>query len=194
MESVDDDRIKSRPLYSPIEIRENAAFHLFVEEQSVGDKQAEPSDLANLFEQCQSQVKSWLNPSAQDVLELSKGMAQNSEASKEFALALSSLPLAAHVYVAGTESFIWDVHNVLVNAGLLTEQISLMKPNSTVRRVFCTHCYTVMEDVTHTPVTCAGCQRPLLVRDHFSRVHGAYVGLNVNAEDENDIPEKEALK
>ena len=178
MESVDDDRIKSRPLYSPIVIRENAAFHLFIEE-----KGPETSDLINMFEQCQSQAKSSLNISAEDVIELSK----------EFDLALSSLPLAAHVYVSGTESFIWDVHNLLIKKGLLTEKISLMQPSSTARRVFCTHCYTIMDGVTHTPVTCVGCQRPLLVRDHFSRMHGAYVGLNVNAEDENDIPEKEAL-
>jgi len=188
MESVDDDRIKSRPLYSPIVIRENAAFHLFIEE-----KGPEPSDLINMFEQCQSQAKSSLNISVEDVIELSKGVAQNISALKECDLALSSLPLAAHVYVSGTESFIWDVHNLLIKKGLLTEQISLMQPSSTARRVFCTHCYTIMESVTHTPVTCVGCQRPLLVRDHFSRMHGAYVGLNVNAEDENDIPEKEAL-
>ncbi len=190
MESAYDARIKSRPLYSPIVVRDNAAFHLFIAEEST---EGQASGLLWIFNECQSQVKSWLGLSADDVLIFSKNMRPASVKSEELSLALSSLPLASQVYVSGSESFMWDMHNLLIDAGLLTEQVSLMTPTSSIRRVFCTHCYTVMEKVEHTPVTCQGCQRPLLVRDHFSRVHGAYVGLNVNAEDVNDIPEKEAL-
>lgn len=201
MEGAYDGRIKSRPLYSPIEIKEKAAFHFFIEEgksKKSDDQGASTPGLLGLFNQCQSSVKNWLNLDSADISAVSKGdqgksIHLQSAESEEFALALSSLPLAAQVYVSGSESFMWDVHNLFISAGLLTEQVSLMQPTSTIRRVFCTHCYTVMEEVTHTPVACEGCQRPLLVRDHFSRFHGAYVGLNVNAEDVSDIPEKEAL-
>lgn len=190
MESAYDARIKSRPLYSPIVIRENAAFHLFISEESVENR---TSDLFRLFNECQSQVKHWLGLSVEDVFVYSQNVSPITAESEALSRVLSTLPLASQTYVSGSESFMWDIHNLLIAAGLLTEQVSLMAPTSSVRRVFCTHCYTVMQKVEHTPVTCQGCQRPLLVRDHFSRVHGAYVGLNVNAEDVNDIPEKEAL-
>lgn len=200
MENAYDDRVKSRPLYLPIKIKGNAAFHLFIEEgKSKSDASPDvASGLLTLFNQCDSSVKSWLNLEAEDISAISKPNQEKSShpqsaESEALVSALSSLPLAAQIYVSGSESFMWDVHNLFISAGLLTEQISLMQPTSSIRRVFCTHCYTIMEEVTHTPVTCDGCQRPLLVRDHFSRFHGAYVGLNVNAEDENDIPEPEVL-
>jgi ribosome maturation factor RimP len=50
-----------------------------------------------------------------------------------------------------------------------------------------------MDDIGHTPVICAGCKRPLLVRDHFSRFLGAYVGVQINAEDPTEEPATKEL-
>ena len=36
--------------------------------------------------------------------------------------------------------------------------------------------------MTTNVVACAGCGRHLLVRDHFSRRHGAFMGVMVDAE------------
>jgi hypothetical protein len=186
MESEVDERVRSRPLYSPIGIQEKAHFHLFIAE--VNDE----CDLPSLFELCGSQSKKWLVLLAADVDAMKKATV-TTPPMIELNDTLSSLPLSSHLYVAGGEPFMWDVYQIAITAGLLAEQISLMPPKSSARRVFCTHCYTVMNNIHYTPYTCEGCQRPLLVRDHFSRLHGAYVGLNINAEDVNDIPPTEAL-
>ncbi|WP_319381283.1 hypothetical protein [Thiomicrorhabdus sp.] len=47
--------------------------------------------------------------------------------------------------------------------------------------------------MTYSPFECPGCHRLLLVRDHFSRIHSAYVGVQINAEDPEDIPPTEEL-
>ncbi|MEO9275502.1 hypothetical protein ABFY09_11600 [Marinomonas sp. 5E14-1] len=55
------------------------------------------------------------------------------------------------------------------------------------------HCHSVMEGIVETPIHCHGCGLLLLVRDHFSRAHGAYVGLNIKAEDSTEILGREVL-
>jgi len=104
------------------------------------------------------------------------------------------LPVSSNVYLAAKrESVLWDRHNLDVKSGMASEQIKMLKPLGNERRLFCTHCYTVTEDVTHSPFECPGCHRLLLVRDHFSRIHSAYVGVQINAEDLDDVPETEEL-
>jgi hypothetical protein len=54
--------------------------------------------------------------------------------------------------------------------------------------VWCTHCHGFTEQVTTNVVPCAGCGRHLLVRDHFSRRLGAFMGVMVDAEAPGEIP------
>jgi len=49
------------------------------------------------------------------------------------------------------------------------------------------------EEVTTQPVNCAHCGLLLLVRDHYSRRLAAFQGVNINAEDPSDVPEKEEI-
>jgi hypothetical protein len=50
------------------------------------------------------------------------------------------------------------------------------------------HCRTTAEDVKTNIVNCAGCRRWLLVRDHYSRRHAAYMGVMVDAEAPGELP------
>lgn len=106
---------------------------------------------------------------------------------------LAALMPNTTLYVQGSEAFMWDVNSLAIAQGMVEEQIKMLEPITHERRVYCTHCYTVMEGVTHTPVVCSGCGRNLLVRDHFSKLHGAYVGLQIDAEDPADLPDVEEL-
>ena len=165
-----DPAVKSRPDYPPVAIDTRASHQVFIAQDS------EQDNLMALSEHCQNGEK------------LSVVCPAN-----EIPSSLGELPLSTALYVSGTEAYLWDVHNQLTQMGFGADKIQLLAPDSAARRLFCTHCYTTMEGVTHTPYTCTGCGRPLLVRDHFSRVLGAYVGVQINAEDPADLPETESL-
>ncbi len=55
----------------------------------------------------------------------------------------------------------------------------MLEPISDLRRVICTHCFTIIDNVSEVITTCSGCQRELEVQDHFSEVHGAYAASAV---------------
>ena len=56
------------------------------------------------------------------------------------------------------------------------------------RRVFCIHCQASNENVKTNVAKCTGCGRHLLVRDHYSRRLGAYMGVMVDAEAPGEVP------
>ena len=86
------------------------------------------------------------------------------------------------VYIHGTEPYVWSVYTQLMPLGLDRHQISMSHGGSLKRRVWCTHCHSLTENVTTNIVPCGGCGRHLLVRDHFSRRFGAYMGVQIDAE------------
>lgn len=183
---------KSRPVYPPIEINEAVQQHVFIAEGKAFTL------LEGLYQSCSREKSCWI-----------AGLSELNEPDKNpkdchfitpqsingsFAKFLSDLPVSSNVYVAAKrESFLWDIHNLAVKSGMASEQVKMLEPLGNERRLFCTHCYTVTEDVTESPFECPGCHRLLLVRDHFSRIHSAYVGVQINAEDLNDVPETEEL-
>ncbi len=59
---------------------------------------------------------------------------------------------------------------------------------SLARRVYCVHCRTATEDVRTNIVRCTGCERWLLVRDHYSRRLAAYMGVMADAEAPGELP------
>lgn len=93
-------------------------------------------------------------------------------------------PLAVNerLCVQGTEPFVWRVAALAAQAGLAPAQVQLAHAGSQRRRVWCTHCHGFTDGVSTNVVACAGCGRHLLVRDHFSRRHGAVMGVMVDAE------------
>ncbi|WP_221794085.1 dimethylamine monooxygenase subunit DmmA family protein [Oceanobacter mangrovi] len=175
-----DDRVKSRPQYGPVKLQTSQQQQVFV------SADANSATLQQMFDECTDIVGPdrclWLTISA-----------DKATMATELATATAALPVATAIYVSGDESYMWDVRNTLIRLGFAPEQIQMLAPLSTARRLFCTHCYTVMEGVTHTPHKCEGCGELLLVRDHFSTLMGSYVGVSINAEDPSEIPAPEAL-
>ena len=97
------------------------------------------------------------------------------------------------LYAVGPEAFIWDAYNAAIAAGLHPSEILLHRAGPFVRRVYCSHCRTMIEDVAQNIVTCPSCEAALFVRDHFSRRLAAFMGVKVDAEAPGEIPEAEVL-
>ncbi|WGD28856.1 dimethylamine monooxygenase subunit DmmA family protein [Ancylobacter sp. WKF20] len=97
------------------------------------------------------------------------------------------------LYAVGEEGFIWEVAKLARAAGLETEECRTAHAGSLRRRVFCVHCKTITEGVTTSLAACAGCGAQLVVRDHFSRSHAAFMGVQADAEAPGDLPPVEEL-
>lgn len=177
--------IKSRPVYESIAIDSHIQNHIFISEDYLIDA------LLELSKQCDCSAKSfWILTQNPDLAFLPDGtvVIDKLDFKRLVSDKLKNLPISSTLYVAGiSESFLWDIHQLAVSVGLAAEQIKKLPPLTNQRRLFCTHCYTVTEGVKETPCQCPGCNRHLLVRDHFSKIHGAYVGVQINAEDPQEI-------
>ncbi len=95
---------------------------------------------------------------------------------------LAAERVGLRLYAAGADGFLADVCRCADQAGLGAGELFLERIGAPSRRVRCVHCRTVAEAVSTTLVACAGCGATLLVRDHFSRRLGAYMGVQVDAE------------
>lgn len=92
---------------------------------------------------------------------------------------LSSAPVGSRLYVCGDEAFAWRIYRLARNAGLLAEEIELVRAGSQ-RELYCVHCATVQTIGEEQEATCCNCGVHLLVREHFSRRLGAYMGVCLN--------------
>lgn len=179
--------IKSRPIYLSVDIDNSVKNHLFIAEQGA-DGALQP-----LFQYCASGQKSFVVIDRPSETVTTQSIPKDKQQS--LLERFSALPVSTHLYLSGmTESFLWDIRNLALAAGMTDEQVKMLPPLTPKRRLFCTHCYTVTENVSHSPFECPNCHRLLLVRDHFSRIHSAYVGVMINAEDPREIPEKEEVR
>lgn len=106
---------------------------------------------------------------------------------------LAAETMGLRLYVTGSEPFVWDAARVAIEAGMGREEMRLFATGKPVRRVSCVHCRTINPGVTTTLVTCAGCGVTLTVRDHFSRVHNAWMGVQCDAEVPGEVPAIEDL-
>ena len=169
--------IKSRPVYMPVTINPRSQRQIFISQGHI------TTELLSLYDACKDGEKTLLAVGTSG--DGAGGEVVSMEGVSELA---ATLPASTSFYLAGTEAFMWDLAGLLNDAGFINDQIHMLPPVSNERRLFCTHCYTLMEPVTRSPHTCTGCGRELLVRDHFSRIHRAYVGVQINAEDPADLP------
>ncbi|GGB85379.1 hypothetical protein GCM10011352_09010 [Marinobacterium zhoushanense] len=178
--------IKSRPSYGPVTVQINAKLHLFI---CTAEGQSALQTLIDAIPQTQRQLLVFSATDARGAVD-EKG---HSLLAEQVGAALCDAPLATAIYLSGPEAFMWDLRNLARSVGFADEQIQMCEPVGNARRLFCTHCYAITEEVSHSPQTCSGCGRLLLVRDHYSKLHAAYVGVQINAEDPAEIPEPEAL-
>jgi len=96
--------------------------------------------------------------------------------------------MGTRLYVAGPESFIGLAMKLALEYDMNKDEIRAEELGSRARRVCCVHCRTTTEEVKTNIVNCAGCRRWLLVRDHYSRRHAAYMGVMVDAEAPGELP------
>lgn len=96
--------------------------------------------------------------------------------------------MGTQVYLAGSETLIGLAMQSGMQAGLDYQAMQTEHRGTLARRMQCVHCKGITENVTTQPATCAHCGLLLLVRDHYSRRVAAFQGVNINAEDPNDVP------
>jgi len=105
-----------------------------------------------------------------------------------FTTALEGSLMGTRLYVAGPESFIGRAMQIALRFNLNKDEIRAEECGTLARRVRCVHCRTTTEEVRTNIVRCAGCDRWLLVRDHYSRRLAAYMGVMVDAEAPGELP------
>lgn len=172
--------IKSRPIYRPLRPDATAVRHWLVLEAAALDAAA-CRTLVHAFAPVQPALQVWsVGPLAIDGLTVTALI--DTAALVPMLSQAGPFRVNDRFYVHGTEPFIWAVAALAARSGLVPQQVQLAHAGSLRRRVWCTHCHDFTEGVTTSTVPCAGCGRHLLVRDHFSRRHGAFMGVMVDAE------------
>ena len=106
----------------------------------------------------------------------------------EFKSVLADSLMGTRLYVAGPESFIGLAMKIALEFNLNKDEIRAEELGSLARRVYCIHCRTTAENVRTNIVRCLGCERWLLVRDHYSRRLAAYMGVMADAEAPGELP------
>lgn len=101
---------------------------------------------------------------------------------------LAQESVGLRLYVIGEEGFVWDVVKLARDAGLETSECRTAHAGSLRRKVFCVHCKTITEGATTSIAICDGCGANLVVRDHFSRFHSAFMGVQADAEAPGELP------
>jgi hypothetical protein len=184
----------NRPRYAPIAPDPCARAHLLVaDRQDIGDAVFAPGHARADF------PERWTIVARARVLPAPfGGPGEQHFRSSSHLLALLRHRLAAEtmglrLYAVGSEPFVWDVARIAIDAGMGREEFRLYATGQPVRRVSCVHCRTINPAVTTTLVTCAGCGVTLGVRDHFSRHHNAWMGVQVDAEVPGELPAVEDL-
>jgi hypothetical protein len=175
--------IKSRPVYESFRIDPAGRAHLLVSDLS------QPPEVADI----ETWVVHVVAPGIQAQGFSPRAFRAVADLLATLAIRLQREPVGFRLYAVGTEPFLWDVNNVARAAGLGKGEIFLTHAGSLRRRVYCTHCKTMNEDVTKNIVKCRGCGASLFVRDHFSRRLAAFMGVAVDAEAPGEIPQAEEI-
>ncbi|MFT6874529.1 MAG: hypothetical protein ACJAZF_000634 [Granulosicoccus sp.] len=200
MSQPDDSAILSRPRYgvlTPVE----ANYHLFVADDSGGDAIIAFAQLVpdNFFDNAEiiyvvsdpaKQVNTLESLAALKSPRLYTGPTLEA-ALPRMSASLDRMRMGTQVYISGSESLLGLATMTAMEAGLDYQALQTEHRGSLARRVQCVHCKGITSDVTTQPAECKHCGLLLLVRDHYSRRFAAFQGVNINAEDPTDIPEKE---
>lgn len=182
--------IPSRPRYSPFALAPAARAHLIVaehsdalENQSISTGDHAPLEFWAVSGDCRAPVG---NTILNGVHTCHFRSPSHLLSRLSYRLAIEAIGL--HLYVIGTESFIWDVVKLAKQFGMNSDEYHLTHRGSEKRRVYCIHCKTMTDDVATNIAICAGCGANLLVRDHFSKRLSAFMGVQVDAEVAGEVP------
>ncbi|MGP0173636.1 dimethylamine monooxygenase subunit DmmA family protein [Pseudomonas sp. NCHU5208] len=92
---------------------------------------------------------------------------------------LEQAQAGTRLYVIGDESFLWHVQRLARQAGLLGDEIELIR-QGVRRRLYCVHCGHFQDIGSEGECTCGQCRVKLFVREHFSQRLGAYMGVCID--------------
>ncbi|MBR7888231.1 hypothetical protein J9B83_04680 [Marinomonas sp. A79] len=194
MQSEAPSAVTSRPVYAPIIIDSCSDNDVFICENLMSEQ------MQSLYLKSKCPAKTALCITSDDTDIAVDGVAEKPIKFQKISDFLGSLPslvkpmtLRSRVYLEGSEPFMWRLYGMFLAQGMVAEQINMQSPVSNKRSLFCTHCFSVTDDVTTTVAPCSGCGRLLHVSDHFSKRHAAYFCYQVNAEDPNDVPQVQEL-
>jgi len=101
---------------------------------------------------------------------------------------LATATMGTRLYTSGTEGFIGQVIQLALAHSIDHHSIVTEHRGSLARRVQCVHCKGITENVTTNIAPCAHCGVNMLVRDHYSRRLGAFMGVSADAEAPGDLP------
>ena len=179
--------IKSRPVYTGLDIDVNARRHLFA---------LEGEGVEALYDQVKAVGSEFLKTS--DILcvgKLPDVKADDMWSAPTIAVLLNRLrvnlinaKMGLRLYLSGTEGFIGQAMKVALDQGIDFNSIRTEHRGSTARRVQCVHCKGITDDVKTSPYKCTHCGLNLLVRDHYSRRLAAFQGVCIDAEEPGTAP------
>ncbi|GBL54977.1 hypothetical protein SAMN05216577_105115 [Pseudomonas citronellolis] len=113
-------------------------------------------------------------------LELLATDAQNAQRALQERLASASVGLQLLLW--GDEAFLWPLHALARQAGLLPDEIHLLRQGGAARTLYCVHCGTLQSAGAADHHDCRQCGVRLEVRRHFSQRLGAYLGVCADAD------------
>lgn len=199
MSQSDDSAILSRPRYGALTPTE-AQFHIFVADDSGGEVIASlaritPADFFDNAEIIYINSDPQRNKPFVDALNTLACPRLYTGPSIHAALprlraSIDRMRMGTQLYLCGSESLLGLATMTAMDAGIDHQALQTQHAGSKARRMQCVHCKGITEKVTTQPATCEHCGLLLLVRDHYSRRAAAFQGVNINAEDPTDIPEK----
>lgn len=192
--------MKSRPVYGVLALREDRVHHTFVScaEGAMAVKRVLDENVWSGVRLLILHSQGTGGDSYEGLLDSRSGVPVEKfsvldEMLSALAMHTDQAPAGAHFYLAGPEVNLWLAYQVLRDRGIARDHVSMELLGSKARRVTCVHCKTMNEGVTTNPYRCHGCAQWLLVRDHFSRLMGAYVGVRIDAEEHGVVPNAEEV-
>lgn len=117
----------------------------------------------------------------------------NAEAVRGLDAFLAAAGMGTRLYLAGSEGFIGTSMQVATSYGMNKDEVLREHAGSFVRRVWCAHCGHYSENVSRRVFRCPGCERHLVVRDHYSRRLAAFQGVKADGEVPGELPDDEEL-
>lgn len=117
----------------------------------------------------------------------------NAEAVRGLDAFLAAAGMGTRLYLSGSEGFIGTSMQVATSYGMNKDEVLREHAGSFVRRVWCAHCGHYSENVSRRVFRCPGCERHLVVRDHYSRRLAAFQGVKADGEVPGELPDDEEL-
>lgn len=103
---------------------------------------------------------------------------------RELRAALDEARMGVRFAIVGPERTVYAARAEIRRAGGIDAEIAIRVTDRDARVVLCAHCRgrTPLDGPTGSVLACSGCGLRLVVNEHFSRAHAAYLGHKVDAE------------